>query len=202
MSQAAGQNTEGQGGLANAILDTPILGGMNLRRTLEGLEQLDRSTFRHVRQPIAETFRPSSAKTPEGEYIPHYQRFAELIPGAEVGPYSERDAFLDEQYALFEQQQGRPPSYMEKLDIQQQETPWYLELAAEGPLALSPAGLSRQAATDSDALVLSKQLAAQSRAGFGGQAGRLSDARRRVSAKASSLSQPRRKVSLGLSIRG
>ena len=118
-----------------------------LSRGASNIDFLDRNTFRHVRQPWIEAVRPSSFKDPGGGVgLDSIQRglagAAKLLPQTGIVPsrpgVSERDATLQKLYQMFEASRGRPPSYMERLSMQQETTPWWAELLAEAPLAITP----------------------------------------------------------------
>ena len=125
-------------------------------RLAHNVDFLDRNTFRHLRQPLIEAARPSSFKDPGGGVDPtSLQRglagIAKFLPQtAMVAPppgMSERDATLQQFYQMFEGARGRPPSYMERLNIQQETTPWWAELLAEVPLAITPLGSAKYLGT-------------------------------------------------------
>ena len=108
-------------------------------RLAHNVDFLDRNTVRHVRQPLIEELRPSSYKTPSGQFNP----LVNWIPGMQ----NQREETLENLYAMFEQKRGRAPSRMERLSMQQETTPWWAELLAEAPLAITPIGSAKYLGT-------------------------------------------------------
>ena len=144
-----------QGKLA---LKNPLSGGFWKQmgtRMAQNLDFVDRHTFRHARQPLIEAVRPSSFKDPGGDVdltsiLRGVGGITKFLPGGQTQPsggMSERDATLQQFYQMFESERGRPPSYMERLNIQQETTPWWAELLAEAPLAVTPLGSAKYLGT-------------------------------------------------------
>ena len=124
-------------GLGNASMWNPFSGDAWKQQglgALRSLEELDRATFRHVRQPLINSLRPSAITAPH-------------IPFLQDAPESDFDRRLGGLYDLYESQYGQEPGYMQRLDIQQGVTPWWAELATDlvlpGPPAAEAAGLAR-----------------------------------------------------------
>ena len=123
----------GKGDLFDAIINQgQVLPGQSLGDIGRNLETVDRYAIRPFRQPIAELINPDSWR--DVDWTPRF--------GADAfGPApNRRGRMLQEQYDQFQVQQGRAPGYMNRLDIQQASTPWWMELAAEAPLAFTPLG--------------------------------------------------------------
>ena len=97
------------------------------------LDAVDKNTVRHVRQPLAELLRPGSYQGTDWSF-----RSGENALDATVPTPSDRGRELGELYSQFEQKVGRAPTYNERLDLQQDTTPFLAELAAGNALRLNP----------------------------------------------------------------
>ena len=99
----------------------------------KALEALDRNVFRHAEQPLAELFNPDSWRDVDWSF---------RMGG---NPNTKYGRQLDKRQASFEELVGRQPTYMENLDIGQDETPFLAQLlaglgvgAATGGASFSP----------------------------------------------------------------
>ena len=99
----------------------------------KALEALDRNVFRHAEQPLAELFNPDSWRDVDWSF---------RMGG---NPNTKYGRHLDKRQASFEELVGRQPTYMENLDIGQDETPFLAQLlaglgvgAATGGASFSP----------------------------------------------------------------